>query len=56
VSGLAVAGTVRSRWSAYLAIPFAMPAILTIGSYTVLRSVSWRKKGIVSWKGRTYPG
>jgi len=37
--------------------PFGLPLLpvaLTIGSFTILRSMSWHKKGRVTWKGRTY--
>jgi len=55
LSGLAAAATVRCRWFTFPVILLVMPTALTIGGYTVLRSVSWRKKGTVTWKGRTYP-
>lgn len=32
------------------------PIMLTIGAFTVLRSLHWRKRGTVTWKGRTYAG
>lgn len=32
-----------------------MPIVLTIGSFTVLRSLYWRRTGQVAWKGRIYP-
>jgi glycosyltransferase involved in cell wall biosynthesis len=31
-----------------------MPLICVIGSFTLIRSWWWRRKGKVSWKGRTY--
>ncbi len=32
-----------------------MPLVPTIGAYTMIRSLIWRKTGKVVWKGRTYP-
>jgi len=55
MSGLTAAAIVRCRWYAYPAILVVMPAALTIGAFTVLRSILWRKTGKVTWKGRTYP-
>ncbi len=31
-----------------------LPIVLTIGSYTVIRSLVWRRRGLVVWKGRRY--
>jgi glycosyltransferase involved in cell wall biosynthesis len=31
-----------------------LPVALTVGSFTILRSMVWHKKGLVTWKGRTY--
>ena len=30
------------------------PIGLTIGAYTAIRSLVWKKRGTVMWKGRTY--
>ena len=54
VSGLAVASTVRAPRVGYFLVPFTMPIVLTIGAYTLIRSVAWRRRGTVVWKGRTY--
>jgi len=54
VSGLAVASIVRGPRIGYLVVPFTLPLVLTVGSYTLVRSVAWRRKGTVVWKGRTY--
>jgi hypothetical protein len=48
LSGLVVAWTVRApTWPGLL-----MPAALSIGAFTLLRSWSWHRKGKVRWKGR----
>lgn len=50
LSGLAVALTARAPlWPLLL-----MPIALTIGAFTVLRSLYWRKTGQTRWKGRVY--
>lgn len=49
-SGLCVVGTARTAlWPALL-----MPLVCTIGAFTMLRSLLWRRRGAVRWKGRTY--
>lgn len=49
---LAVGITVKSPlWPALL-----MPIALTIGGITMIRSLVWRRRGKVVWKGRTYGG
>ncbi len=55
ISGLASAIIVRSKWPGLLLATVTMPIILTIGTYTIVRSVAWRRRGTVTWKGRTYP-
>jgi hypothetical protein len=50
-SGFFTAATVRAG----LLLTFLMPIALTLGAFTVLRSIYWRKSGKVKWKGRTYP-
>ena len=52
LSGLFPSFTCRANPAAFL----VMPIVLTLGSVTVLRSIYWRKKGKVTWKGRTYSG
>lgn len=54
ISGIATAVLVRARPLAILLMPFFMPLVLTIGAFTVLRSLAWRKRGTVVWKGRVY--
>jgi len=56
LSGVFCALTVRGRATGMLLLPFTLPLALTIGAYTLARSVAWRKRGTVVWKGRTYPG
>lgn len=50
LSGVFVALAVRAS----VLLGIVMPVVLTIASYTVLRSISWHRKGVVRWKGRTY--
>ncbi|MHB8636594.1 MAG: glycosyltransferase family 2 protein [Fimbriimonadaceae bacterium] len=50
LSGLFPAFTCRANPAAL----FVMPIVLTLGGITVLRSIYWRKKHKVTWKGRTY--
>jgi glycosyltransferase involved in cell wall biosynthesis len=54
LSGLACAAIVRARPIGYVILVFTLPIALTIGAYTMVRSVAWRRKGIVTWKGRVY--
>lgn len=52
LSGLFVALTTRSvLWQVPL-----MPLALLIGAYTQVRSLVWRRRGQVMWKGRNYAG
>lgn len=53
-SGLACALTVRAKPVGVVLSVLTMPIALTIGAYTMVRSVAWRVKGKVTWKGRTY--
>ncbi|MFZ4506759.1 MAG: glycosyltransferase [Fimbriimonas sp.] len=52
LTGVAVGIQVRA--STLLAV--LMPVALSIGAFTVLRSIAWHRQGKVVWKGRTYPG
>lgn len=52
-SAFLVVATVRS-WRTVWVVPLA-PIAMTIGAFTLVRSVAWRKRGTVTWKGRTYP-
>lgn len=50
LSTVLMATTTRSN-------PFAAiftPISLTLGAYTAIRSLVWKKRGTVKWKGRTY--
>ena len=52
LSGILCAAIVRAR-------PFGsilLPISLSIGAFTVLRSIVWHKQGRVFWKGRSYAG
>jgi hypothetical protein len=49
-SGLFTALAVRAN----ILLTVFMPVALTLGAYTVLRLIYWRKAGQVRWKGRTY--
>lgn len=52
LSSLAVCLTCRAAlWFAPL-----LPLSLLTGSFTLLRSLVWHRKGVVAWKGRTYAG
>lgn len=52
LSGLATVWIVRTAfWPVLL-----MPLIPTIGAFTIMRSMSWHRKGTVKWKGRVYGG
>ena len=33
-----------------------LPVVMSIGAFTVLRSLAWHKRGRVVWKGRSYGG
>lgn len=51
VSGYGVARVVRaSAWSALI-----LPVTLSLGAFTVLRSMVWKARGKTAWKGRIYP-
>ncbi|AIE83648.1 glycosyltransferase [Fimbriimonas ginsengisoli] len=54
LSGLACAALVRAKPLGYAILIFTMPLALTIGAYTMVRSIVWRRRGTVVWKGRTY--
>lgn len=50
LSGLFCIWTVRSK-------PYGLPLLpiaISIGSFTILRSMVWHRRGQVKWKGRTY--
>ena len=52
LSGLFAAMIVRTK-------PYALPLlplVLTVGAFTILRSLVWHKRGRVVWKGRSYGG
>lgn len=52
ISGLGTMAVVRVKpWGLPL-----LPIAISIGGFTLWRSLHWRKKGKVTWKGRTYPG
>lgn len=52
LSGVFCTGVVRAKpWGIVL-----MPIAISIGGITILRSTIWRRRGVVRWKGRTYPG
>ena len=51
-SAIAVAITARSAWWPAVLMPIA----LLIGSFTLLRSMAWRRSKSVRWKGRVYGG
>ncbi|MGV3616305.1 MAG: glycosyltransferase [Fimbriimonas sp.] len=51
VSGVAVAATART---AVWPVPL-LPVAISIGGFTMLRSLAWRRAGKTVWKGRTYP-
>jgi glycosyltransferase involved in cell wall biosynthesis len=50
LSGIFCVWTVRAKPYGLLLLPVA----ITIGSFTILRSMVWHRKGQVVWKGRTY--
>ncbi len=52
LSGLFACFTVRAKPYGVILLPIA----ITIGGFTILRSMAWHKKGAVTWKGRQYPG
>lgn len=56
VSGVAAGAIVRARPLGYLLVVLTLPIVLTIGAYTIVRSVSWRRRRKVIWKGRVYEG
>ncbi len=52
LSGLGTMAVVRVRpWGLPL-----LPLAISIGGFTLWRSLHWRRAGKVTWKGRTYPG
>lgn len=50
LSGLFCIWTVRAKPYGLILLPIG----ITIGSYTILRSMRWHRKGQIVWKGRTY--
>lgn len=56
LSGIACALIVRAKLPGTVALAALMPIALSLGAFTVVRSISWRKRGRVVWKGRVYGG
>ncbi len=51
LSGVLSALTVKAKpWAVVL-----LPIAITLGGVTILRSLTWHRRGTVTWKGRTYP-
>jgi hypothetical protein len=51
LSGVFCALIVKAKPWGMLLLPF----VISIGSVTIMRSLVWHRRGMVVWKGRTYP-